>query len=68
MSSREPGPPTGISAADWAATPVAVRALVVHLLERVAQVEARLKQTSRNSATPPASDPPSTTLSQSLSC
>lgn len=59
MSSREQVPPTGISAADWAATPVAVRALVVHLLEGVAQVEARLTQTSRNSSTPPASDPPS---------
>jgi transposase len=59
MSSREQGPPTGISAADWAATPVAVQALVVNLLERVAQVEARLKQTSRNSSNPPSSDPPS---------
>ena len=59
MSSREQVPPTGISAADWAATPFAVRALVVHLLERVAQVEARLNQTSRTSSKPPSSDPPS---------
>ena len=50
MPGREQLPPMGISAADWAATPVAVQALVLHLLERVAQVEARLKQTSRNSS------------------
>jgi transposase len=49
----------GISAADWAATPVAVQTIVLHLLERVAQVEARLNQTSRNSSKPPSSDPPS---------
>jgi transposase len=59
MSSREQVPPRGISAADWAATPVAVQAVVVNLLERVAQVEAGLNQTSRNSSKPPSSDPPS---------
>ncbi len=59
MSSREQLPPTGISAEDWAATPVAVQGLVLHLLERLAQVEARLNQTSRNSSNPPSSDPPS---------
>lgn len=59
MSSREQLPPTGISAEDWAATPVAVQALVLHLLERLAQVEARLNQTSRNSSRPPSADPPS---------
>jgi len=43
---------TGISAGP------AVRALVVGLLKRVAEVEARLTQTSRNSSKPPSSDPP----------
>ena len=51
-------PPTGISAEDWAATPLAVRTLVMELLRRLAQVEARLNQTSRNSSKPPSSDPP----------
>jgi transposase len=55
----DPGPPPGISAEDWAATPVAVRTLVMELLRRLAQVEARLNQTSRNSSKPPSSDPPS---------
>ncbi len=59
MPSQEPRPPTGIPEEDWAATPLTVRALVVRLLERVAQVEARLNQTSRNSSTPPSADPPS---------
>jgi transposase len=53
------GPPPGISAEDWAATPLAVRTLVRELLRRLAQVEARLNQTSRNSSKPPSSDPPS---------
>jgi len=52
-------PPAGISAEEWAATPLAVRALVMELLRRLAQVEARLNQTSRNSSKPPSSDPPS---------
>ena len=52
-------PPPGISAEDWAATPQTVRALVMELLRRLAQVEARLNQTSRNSSKPPSSDPPS---------
>src|SRR5215510_9020432 len=52
-------PPTGISAEDWAATPLAVRTLVMELRRRVAQLEARLNQTSRNSSKPPSSDPPS---------
>src|SRR5215510_5225150 len=51
-------PPAGISAEEWAATPLAVRALVMELLRRLAQVEARLNQTSRNSSKPPSSDPP----------
>src|SRR6266540_3773368 len=59
MPSQEPRPPTGIPEEDWAATPLTVRALVVRLLERVAQVEARLNQTSRISSTPPSADPPS---------
>ena len=56
---QDQSPPAGISAEDWAATPVAVQGLVLHLLERLAQVEARLNQTSRNSSNPPSSDPPS---------
>ncbi len=51
-------PPPGISAEDWAATPVAVRVLVMELLQRVERLEARLNQTSRNSSKPPSSDPP----------
>jgi len=46
-------PPAGISAEDWAATPVAVHALVMELLRRLAEVEARLNQTSRNSSKTP---------------
>jgi transposase len=53
-----PSPPLGISEEDWNATPVAVRVVVMELLERVAQLEARLNQTSRNSSKPPSSDPP----------
>src|SRR2546427_3314182 len=55
-----PLPPLGISEEDWSATPVAVRVVVMELLQRVAQLEARLKQTSRNSSKPPSSDPPQT--------
>jgi transposase len=51
-------PPPGISAEDWAATPVAVRVLVTELLQRLASLEARLTQTSQNSSKPPSSDPP----------
>ncbi len=58
MPSKEQRPPTGITVEDWVATPVAVQGLVLHLLERVARVEARLNQTSRNSSTPPSADPP----------
>ena len=53
-----PSPPLGISEEDWTATPVAVRVLVMELLQRIAQLEARLNQTSRNSSKPPSSDPP----------
>lgn len=53
-----PSPPLGISEEDWSATPVAVRVVVMELLQRVAQLEARLNQTSRNSSKPPSSDPP----------
>jgi transposase len=55
---QDQAPPPGISAEDWGATPPAVRALVMELLRRLAQVEARLNQTSRNSSKPPSSDPP----------
>ncbi|MDZ7414516.1 MAG: IS66 family transposase [candidate division KSB1 bacterium] len=57
--------PPGISADDWAATPPAVKALVLSLLEtvaalqkRVAELEERVNQNSRNSSKPPSSDPP----------
>src|ERR1043166_4671761 len=52
-------PPPGISKDDWAATPLAVRVLVRELVQRVARLEARLNQTSQNSAKPPSADPPS---------
>src|SRR5262245_16342806 len=51
-------PLPGISVEDWAATPVAVRGLVTELLQRLARLEARLKQTSQNSSKPPSSHPP----------
>jgi len=57
--------PLGISAEDWAATPRAVKALVLSLLEtvaalqkRVAELEERVNQNSRNSSKPPSSDTP----------
>jgi transposase len=53
-----PSPPLGISEEDWNATPIAVRVVVMELLQRVTQLEARLNQTSRNSSKPPSSDPP----------
>ena len=59
-------PPPGIAGEDWAATPLAVRRLVgeqhqllAQLLQRVAELEARLNQHSQNSSKPPSSDPPS---------
>jgi transposase len=53
-----PSPPLGISEEDWNATPMAVRVVVMELLQRIAQLETRLNQTSRNSSKPPSSDPP----------
>ena len=57
--------PPGITAEDWAATPLAVQQWVVSLLEtvvalqkRVAELEERVNQTSRNSSKPPSSDLP----------
>ena len=50
MAIEERTPPTGISPEDWAATPLSVRVLVKALVERVARVEERLNQTSRNSS------------------
>jgi len=57
--------PPGISAEDWAATPLAVKAWVLALLEtvatlqkRLAELEERVNQNSRNSSKPPSSDPP----------
>jgi transposase len=52
------GPPPGIGAEDWAATPAVVRVLVTELLHRLATLEVRLNQTSQNSSKPPSSDPP----------
>jgi transposase len=59
-------PPPGITTAEWAATPAAVRALVVALLTDlqtlravVAGLQEQVGQTSRNSSKPPSSDPPS---------
>ncbi len=52
-------PPAGISAEDWAATPRAVQQWIRALEQRVARLEERLNQTSRNSSKPPSSDPPS---------
>ena len=56
MSDEQTAP--GISAEDWAATPIAVRELVLSLLERLAALEEHVNQTSRNSSKPPSSDPP----------
>jgi transposase len=55
---QDAGPPPGISAGDWAATPVAVRVLVTELGQRLARLGAQLNQTSQNSSKPPSSDPP----------
>lgn len=59
--------PPGISTEDWNATPLAVRELVLRLLQqseqlqqRIAALEERLNQNSRNSSKPPSSDPPAT--------
>jgi len=58
--------PAGIPAEDWAATPNSVREWIYTLLfnyeqltQRVADIEERVHQTSRNSSKPPSSDPPS---------
>jgi transposase len=54
-----------LDATSWAQTPLVVRQVVVHLLTviqqqegRIAALEARLSQNSRNSDRPPSSDPP----------
>jgi transposase len=54
----EEAPPTGLSVEDWAHTPPAVRAWARALEQRLARLEERLNQTSRNSSKPPSSDPP----------
>jgi transposase len=46
-----------ITQADWAATPPAVCAVLVALLARIADLEARLNQHSGNSSNPPSADP-----------
>ena len=57
--------PADISANDWAATPIAVRAVVLalqmtvaQLSERVAELAEQAHQTSQNSSKPPSTDPP----------
>jgi transposase len=54
-----------LDATSWEQTPLGVRQVVIHLLaviqqqqERIAALEARLSQNSRNSDRPPSSDPP----------
>jgi transposase len=63
---EETTPPADLTPEEWAATPPRVRALLLSLLAtvqqlepRVAELEARLNQTSRNSSKPPSSNPPS---------
>lgn len=58
--------PAGISADDWAGTPVSVRTLVgdlqttvAQLTQRVAALTEQVRQTSQNSSQPPSADPPS---------
>jgi len=43
---------------DWDATPPASQAVILALLARIADLEARLNQHSGNSSKPPSSDPP----------
>lgn len=57
--------PTGLSTAEWSATPAGVQTLLLGLLatvqqqaERIDELEERLHKSSRNSSKPPSSDPP----------
>ena len=52
-------PPLSLTLDDWEATPPTVRAVIMALLVRIADLEARLNQHSGNSSKPPSSDPPS---------
>jgi transposase len=47
-----------ISEEDWNQTPPVVHALVLQLIKRVEELEAKLGQNSQNSSRPPSSDPP----------
>src|SRR3954468_24474066 len=65
MDEHDDIPPL-VSAADWARTPPDVKLTFLSLVDmvrdlsaRVRELEAQLKQTSRNSSKPPSSDPPS---------
>jgi tetratricopeptide (TPR) repeat protein len=51
-------PPAGITVEDWANTPPAVRAWAHTIEQRLARLEERVNQTSRNSSKPPSADPP----------
>jgi len=46
-------PPAGINVEDWANTALAVRAWARTREQRLARLEERVKQTSRNSSKPP---------------
>ncbi len=47
-----------ISMDDWQKTPPSVIKLILHLLERIEKLEARLNEDSSNSNKPPSSDSP----------
>jgi len=47
-----------ISMEDWEKTPPSVIKLILHLIERIEKLEARLNRNSSNSNLPPSSDPP----------
>jgi transposase len=59
MDMKNKSRPEGISAEDWAATPVSVQEFILSLLKRLEQLEEHFKKppaTSRNSSQPPSKD------------